>query len=148
MHVLDWLLDSDPAIRWQVLRDLADVPEKIVAAERSRVANEGWGARLLGLQDEDGQWAGGALFPRGKWNRSEGQPWTATAYSLVYLHDFGVDPHDEKICRQQGGFGKTAGGSMPAKRFLVAKLSRASTGWWSCSASTLIKMSIESSRGS
>jgi hypothetical protein len=99
MHVLDWLLDSDPAIRWQVLRDLADAPEKIVAAERSRVANEGWGARLLGLQDEDGPWAGGALFPEGKWNRNEGQPWTATAYSLVYLYDFGVDRHDEKICQ-------------------------------------------------
>jgi hypothetical protein len=26
MDVLDWLLDSDPAIRWQVLRDLTDQP--------------------------------------------------------------------------------------------------------------------------
>ena len=63
MTVLDWLLDSDPAIRWQVLRDLADAPAEVVAAERARVATEGWGARLLALQGEDGQWAGGALLP-------------------------------------------------------------------------------------
>ncbi len=99
MNVLDWLLDSDPAIRWQVLRDLADAPEEMIAAERARVANEGWGARLLALQDENGQWAGGALFPQRKWDRNEGQPWTATAYSLVYLHDFGVDPNDEEVRR-------------------------------------------------
>jgi hypothetical protein len=63
MTVLDWLLDSDPALRWQVLRDLADAPAELVAAERGRVATEGWGARLLALQGADGQWAGGALFP-------------------------------------------------------------------------------------
>ncbi len=63
MTVLDWLLDSDPAIRWQVLRDLVDAPAEVVAAERARVATEGWGARLLALQGDDGQWAGGACFP-------------------------------------------------------------------------------------
>lgn len=99
VSVLDWLLDSDPAIRWQVLCDLTDAPAEVVAAERARVAEEGWGARLLMLQGEDGQWAGGALFADRKWYRSEGQPWTATAYSLVYLQDFGVDPHDAKILR-------------------------------------------------
>jgi hypothetical protein len=54
--LLDWLLESDPAIRWQVLRDLADAPADIVAGERARVATEGWGVRLLALQGEDGQW--------------------------------------------------------------------------------------------
>jgi hypothetical protein len=54
MEVVDWLLDSDPAIRWQVMRDLADTPEDHVAAERARVAIEGWGARLLSLQRQDG----------------------------------------------------------------------------------------------
>jgi len=99
---LDWLLDSDPAIRWQVLRDLADAPAQIVAAERARVATEGWGARLLALQGEDGQWEGGALFPArrtqsasGGW--PEGQPWTATAYCLVSLCEFGVDPDCEPV---------------------------------------------------
>jgi hypothetical protein len=97
--VLGWLLDSDSAIRWQVLRDLVDASAEIVAAERARVATEGWGARLLALQGEDGQWAGGALFPHGKWDRSQPQPWTATANSLVLLQDFGVDPRDEKVRR-------------------------------------------------
>ena len=58
MTELDWLLDSDPAIRWQVLRDLVHAPAEVVAAERARVATEGWGARLLDLLGEDGQWAG------------------------------------------------------------------------------------------
>jgi len=102
--LLDWLLDSDPAIRWQVLRDLADAPAATVAAERARVATEGWGARLLVLQGDDGQWEGGALFPA-RWfdtareDRPEGQPWTATAYSLVALQDFGVDPDDDRVRR-------------------------------------------------
>jgi hypothetical protein len=104
MSVLDWLLDSDPALRWQVLRDLADAPAELVAAERARVATEGWGARLLALQGEDGLWAGGALFPgrrakSGDGERAEGQPWTATAYSLVNLHDFGVDPGSGRVQR-------------------------------------------------
>jgi len=102
--VLDWLLDSDPAIRWQVLHHLAEAPAETVAAERARVANEGWAARLLALQGEDGQWAGGALFPApraksGNGKQPMGQPWTATAYSLVLLHDLGVDPGCEKVCR-------------------------------------------------
>jgi len=99
VNVIDWLLDSDPAIRWQVLRDLTDAPADVIAAERARVANEGWGARLLALQGEDGQWAGGALFPGGKWNRNEPQPWTATANTLVLLQNFGIDPRDEKMRR-------------------------------------------------
>jgi hypothetical protein len=95
---LDWLLDSDPAIRWQVFRDLTDAPAETVAAERNRVANEGWGARLLALRGEDGQWAGGALFPTPRVkSRNGSQPWTATAYSLVALQDFGVDPQSDKV---------------------------------------------------
>lgn len=56
MTVLDWLLDSDPAIRWQAMLDLTDAPDDAVAAERSRVASEGWGALLLGRQSGDGRW--------------------------------------------------------------------------------------------
>jgi hypothetical protein len=102
--MLDWLLDSDPAIRWQALRDLADAPAEVVAAERARVATEGWGARLLALQGEDGQWEGGALFPARRTTsdhgeQPKGQPWTATAYSLVALRDFGVDPRSEQVRR-------------------------------------------------
>jgi hypothetical protein len=101
---LDWLLDADPSIRWQTLQDLADAPAQVVETERARVAVEGWGARLLALQSEDGLWAGGALFPARDgqplpWDRSEGQPWTATAYSLVQLRDCGVDPDDARVRR-------------------------------------------------
>jgi hypothetical protein len=75
MTVLEWLLDSDPAIRWQVLRDLVHAPAEVIAAERARVATESWGARLLALQGEDGQWAGGACFPSpDQDDETEGQP--------------------------------------------------------------------------
>ena len=93
MAVIDWLLDSDPAVRWQVLRDLTDAPAEVVAAERARVATEGWGARLLAERDPDGQWAGGACFPAG-WRPDDapGQPWTSTLPTLVLLKDLGLDP--------------------------------------------------------
>ena len=104
MGVVDWLLDSDPAIRWQVLRDLTDAPATEVAAERARVAHEGWGARLLSLQRQDGQWnAGDPEFksPNAeKWWQSL-QPeqkgtlfpqWTSTAWSLMLLRWLGLDP--------------------------------------------------------
>ena len=105
MNVIDWLLDSDPAIRWQVLRDLTGAPADAVAAERARIATEGWGARLLALQQRHGQWLvpatptfgsaraaqwwqalgpaqRGTLFPAG----------TSTTWSLVLLKTFGLDP--------------------------------------------------------
>ena len=102
MTVLDWLLDSDPAIRWQVLRDLVHAPAAVVAMERARVATEGWGARLLTLQGEDGQWAGGACFPAQSFNwraENQGQPWTATLPTLQLLRDFGVDPDSDRVRR-------------------------------------------------
>ena len=101
MSVLDWLLDSDPAIRWQVQRDLVYASAAVVAAERAKVATEGWGARLLALQGDDGQWAGGACFPAEGWRRHEGhgQPWTSTLPTLQLLHDFGIDPDDVRVRR-------------------------------------------------
>lgn len=102
MTVLHWLLDSDPAIRWQVLRDLVDAPTDVVTTERARVATEGWGARLLALQGEDGQWAGGACFPANSFNwkkEGAGQPWISTLPTLQLLHDFGVDPSAANVRR-------------------------------------------------
>jgi hypothetical protein len=100
--VIGWLLDSDPSIRWQVLRDLLDASEAEWSAERAKVATEGWGARLLSCQDEDGQWAGGAFVPRDfdprEWHEV-GQPWTATTFSLSQLREFGLDPSSDRARR-------------------------------------------------
>jgi hypothetical protein len=91
------MLDSDPALRWQVQRDLLDAPDEVWQATRARMATEGFGARLLALQDADGQWAGGAYFPAGfDFNGPEaapgaGQPWTATTWSLNSLREWGLD---------------------------------------------------------
>jgi hypothetical protein len=92
MRVTDWLLDGDPAIRWQVLRDLAGAPAADVAAERARVEHEGWGARLLAAADPDGLWAGGACFPASYRGGGPGQPWTATMHTLQTLQLLGLDP--------------------------------------------------------
>ncbi len=100
--VVKWLLDSDPSIRWQVMRDLTKEPGDVVAAERARVAREGWGARLLDLQGEDGQWAGGACFPARSLyqpDKNQGQPWISTLPTLQLLHDFGVDPRSDRVRR-------------------------------------------------
>jgi hypothetical protein len=100
--LINWLLDADPALRWQVERDLADEPEPVWQATRARVATEGFGARLLALQDADGQWAGGAFFPRdaGPEDREGGgQPWTATTWSLNALREWGLDA---AVLRQRG----------------------------------------------
>ena len=94
-NVMDWLLDSDPAIRWQVMRDLIDAPEEDWRAEKAKIESQGWGARLFTVQDEDGQWDGGAFVPADftehKW-RDEGQPWTATCWTLAQLREFGLEP--------------------------------------------------------
>jgi hypothetical protein len=101
-QTIDWLLDSDPSIRWQVMRDLLGAPESQWQAERARVETAGWGARLLGCEDEDGQWAGGAFVPRDfDWQEWEdvGQPWTATSYALTQLREFGFDPASDRARR-------------------------------------------------
>ena len=101
MDVTTWLLEGDPAIRWQVADALTDAPAAEVAAERARVETEGWGARLLAERDPDGLWAGGACFPAyvaANWRAgiepdfSGGQPWTSTLWVLTELRDLGLDP--------------------------------------------------------
>jgi hypothetical protein len=80
--VIDWLLDTDPSIRWQVMRDLTDTPAEIVADERSLVASEGWGPRLLDRQRPDGHWGDGVTTPL----------WWSNLYTLLFLRDLGLDP--------------------------------------------------------
>jgi len=87
-----WLLDSDPSIRWQVMRDLTDAPEAEIGAERARVATEGEGARLLALQAPDGRWGGAA------WNRG----WDSTMHVLWLLREMGLDPASDEARRAVG----------------------------------------------
>jgi len=87
--VIDWLLDSDPSIRWQVMRDLTDAPPDAVAAERAKIASEGVGARVLALQASDGRWGGAA------WNRG----WNSTMHVLWLLRLLGLDPASSQARR-------------------------------------------------
>jgi hypothetical protein len=86
---MQWLLDADPSIRWQAMRDLIGAPAEEVAAERARVATEGAGARLLALQGSDGAWAGAA------WNRG----WNSTMHVLSLLRELGLDPASDQARR-------------------------------------------------
>jgi hypothetical protein len=89
MTVIDWLLDSDPAIRWQVMHDVTHEPAEVIAAERSRVATQGWGAKLLALQASDGLWAGNAFS----------QDRTDTFHVMELLRRLGLDPESEEARR-------------------------------------------------
>src|SRR2546428_3820161 len=83
---IEWLLDGDPAIRWQTLRDLVGASEHSVERERSKVAREGWGARLLARQDREGTWASGQSSDGGLYSPK----WTSTTYTMLLLRDFGL----------------------------------------------------------
>jgi len=84
--VITWLLDADPSIRWQVLRDLTGTSAEIVAAERSRVASEGWAPQLLDQQRPDGYWGDGLAMPL----------WWTNLYTLLFLRDLGIDPASDR----------------------------------------------------
>ncbi|MEU5261943.1 hypothetical protein [Amycolatopsis sp. NPDC021455] len=103
--VTGWLMAGDPAIRWQVLRDLLDAPSDVVEAERGRVASSGWGARLLALQDGDGLWSGGLYSPK----------WTSTTYTLLQLHWLGLPAGDDRAlagCRRLWDGARWFGGGL------------------------------------
>jgi hypothetical protein len=90
--VIQWLLDSDPSVRWQVMRDLMDASDGEIAAERAKVATDGAGARLLALQASDGKWGGAA------WNRG----WDSTMHVLTLLREMGLDPASDAARRAVG----------------------------------------------
>ncbi len=90
--VMQWLLDSDPSIRWQVMRDLLGAPAEEVAAERAKVATEGWGAQMLALQGADGAWAGAAF----------NQGLDSTMHVLSLLRELGLDPVSAEARRAVG----------------------------------------------
>ncbi len=88
---IEWLLDGDPSIRWQTLRDLAGANRSGWQREQERVAAEGWGARLLEHQDGEGRWT----------QRLYGKKWISTTYSMVLLRQMGLarsDPRAVKSC--------------------------------------------------
>lgn len=93
--VVEWVADFDPSLQWQVARDVLGAPEAEWGPIRALVETEGIGARLLSLQDADGQWSGGSFMPSGFTSRrfqEEGQPWTTTTWALTQLRELGLDP--------------------------------------------------------
>ena len=89
LEVIPWLLEGDPSIRWQVQRDLLQSSPAKYGSERRKIAREGWGARLLALQDADGRWGGGMYGPK----------WTSTTYSMLTLRLLGLPPNNPQARR-------------------------------------------------
>lgn len=87
--LINWLMQGDPAIRWQTMRDLMEADGAAVEAERKQVALQGWGARLLALQDEQGKWCGGLYTPK----------WISTTYTMLLLRYMGL-PADIRQAQQ------------------------------------------------
>jgi hypothetical protein len=77
---VDWLLDSDPAIRWQVMRDLTDASPAAVATERARISRAGLGSEILARQGSDGAW-----------HRAASPDWLPTLFTMLLLRSTGVD---------------------------------------------------------
>ena len=95
---VQWLLEGDPAIRWQTLRDLAGATESAVERERKKIAREGWGERLLAKQHPSGRWAPGKGSDSGLYSPK----WISTTYTMLTLRDFGLPPNNrqaQKACR-------------------------------------------------
>ncbi|MGB7861473.1 MAG: hypothetical protein WBM90_13330 [Acidimicrobiia bacterium] len=86
---IDWLLQGDPAVRWQVERDLAGAPRSTYETTRQRIAADGWGERFLALQDDSGTWGGGLYAPK----------WTSTTYTLLLLTRFGLEQSEPRAVR-------------------------------------------------
>src|SRR5271155_5767779 len=95
---IKWLLDSDPAIRWQVMMDLTGEAPDAIAAERSRVATEGWGAQLLALQSPAGRWGGAPLGWRDDLPDDD-RGLLITLYTLDVLKDLGLDPASKQALK-------------------------------------------------
>jgi hypothetical protein len=79
---ITWLLEGDPAIRWQTLRDLVGASPVVVEEERQKTTSAGWGFSLLAQQNADGLWGGGFYSPK----------WTSTTYTLLLLRSIGLPP--------------------------------------------------------
>jgi hypothetical protein len=93
--VVQWLLDGDPAVRWQTLQDVVGASEQSVDRARKKVAREGWGAVLLEKQGPGGTWAPGQSTDDGLYHPK----WTSTTYTLMLLRDFGLPATNEPVRR-------------------------------------------------
>lgn len=94
-RAIPWLLEGDPSIRWQTLRDLVGAAESSIERERRKIARDGWGARLLARQDPDGKWAGGQSSDSGLYSPK----WISTTYTMLLLRDFGLPPNNRQARR-------------------------------------------------
>jgi hypothetical protein len=86
VDTIDWLLDSDPAISWQAMRDLTDASPAVIAAKRARITHEGIGAKILACQGSDGSW-----------HRADAPVWLSTLFTLLLLRATGVDRSDPAV---------------------------------------------------
>jgi hypothetical protein len=116
--VVEWLLEGDPAIRWQAMRDLLEEPASTWEAERERVVETGWVADLLRRQGRDGEW------PKGRW--------TASTWTLLLLVECGLpEGHPagrEPVERLLGRF--MPAGDAVDQAFMLKRVDLCHLGFW------------------
>jgi hypothetical protein len=84
---IKWLMEGDPSIRWQTMRDLLDEEPAVIRRERARTVKEGWAARLLSFREPAGLFGGGLYGPK----------WISTTYTLLLLRRLGIPPDTGNI---------------------------------------------------
>lgn len=83
-QIIDWLLEGDVSIQYQVWRDLLNAEKKNLQA---RITNEGWGMKILSKRKSDGHWGEGFYQPK----------WISTHYTLLDLRNLNLPANNEAV---------------------------------------------------
>lgn len=80
--IINWLLDGDVSVQYQVWRDLLGVDKKDL---QGRIEKEGWGLRFLSKRKAGGYWGDRFYQPK----------WISTHYTLLDLRNLNLPPGNE-----------------------------------------------------
>jgi len=83
-QIIDWLLEGDVSIQYQVWRDLLGVDKKKLQAS---ISTEGWGQEYLSKRKPDGHWGDGFYQPK----------WISTHYTLLDLRNLNLSPTNDIV---------------------------------------------------
>jgi hypothetical protein len=83
-HLIEWLLDGDVAIQYQVHRDLLGHEDDSL---RDRIAHQGWGAKFLGFRKPEGHWGDRFYQPK----------WISTHYTILDLKNLCISQDNHLI---------------------------------------------------
>lgn len=83
-QIIDWLLEGDASIQYQVWRDLMGNNNKKL---QDKIATEGWGLNFLSRRHSDGHWGDRFYQPK----------WISTHYTLLDLRNLNLNIENEAV---------------------------------------------------